>query len=270
LSEAGGEISDKRNIFMPEHLFKAVIFDLDGVVTNTAKLHTAAWKKAFDDYLQYRSQRDGTPFLEFTLEDYLAYVDGKPRYDGVKSFLESRDIHLPYGKPEDGKTDETVCGIGNSKNDAFRLVLEKNGVDVFETTVSLVRELKKNAIRVGVASSSKNCELVLKRAGLLEMFETRVDGVVSDELGLNGKPEADIFISAASNLGAAPSEAVVVEDAVSGVAAGRKGGFGLVLGIAREDNAADLRRNGADIVVKDLAEITLEEIDGWFARKLHT
>jgi beta-phosphoglucomutase family hydrolase len=251
-------------------LFKAVIFDLDGVVTDTAKLHTAAWKKAFDDYLQYRSRRDGTPFSEFTLEDYLTYVDGKPRYDGVKSFLESRDIHLPYGQPENGKADETICGIGNSKNDAFRLVLEKNGADIFETTVSLIRELKKNGIHVGVASSSKNCASVLKRAGLLDLFETRVDGVVSAELGLNGKPEADIFISAASNMGVAPSEAVVVEDAVSGVAAGRKGGFGLVSGIARKDNTDDLLQHGADIVVVDLAEITIEDIDAWFGRKIST
>ena len=251
------------------HHFKVVIFDLDGVVTNTAILHTAAWKKAFDSYLRYRSQRDGMPFLEFTLEDYLTYVDGKPRYDGVKSFLESRDIYLPYGQVEDGKTEETICGIGNSKNDAFRLVLETNGVDVFETTVFLIQELKKCGIHVGVASSSKNCESILKRAGLLELFETRVDGVISDELGLKGKPEADIFIQAALNLGASTLETVVVEDAVSGVSAGRKGGFGLVLGIAREDNAKDLLRNGADIVVKDLAEITIEDIDKWFACKSH-
>jgi beta-phosphoglucomutase family hydrolase len=254
---------------MPGHLFKAVIFDLDGVVTDTAKLHTTAWKKAFDDYLQYRSRRDGTPFTEFTLDDYLTYVDGKPRYDGVKSFLESRDINLPYGQPEDTKADETICGIGNSKNDAFRLVLEKNGADVFETTVSLIRELKKNGIHVGVASSSRNCESVLKRAGLLKLFETRVDGVVSAELGLNGKPEADIFLRAASNIGVAPSEAVVVEDAASGVAAGRKGGFGLVLGIAREDNADELLQDGADMVLKDLAEISIEDMDEWFARRPH-
>ncbi len=249
------------------HYFKAVIFDLDGVVTNTATLHTAAWKKAFDDYLLYWSQKHGAPFSEFKLKDYLMYVDGKPRYDGVRSFLESRDIHLPYGNVEDGKTDETICGIGNSKNDAFRLILEASGVDVFETTVSLIRGLKKKGIRVGVASSSKNCESILKRAGLLDLFETRVDGVVSDELGLKGKPEADIFIQAALNLGATPSETVVVEDATSGVAAGRKGEFGLVFGIAREENAEDLLRNGADIVVKDLAEITIEDIDEWFACK---
>jgi beta-phosphoglucomutase family hydrolase len=251
------------------HFFKAVIFDLDGVVTNTATLHTAAWKKAFDGYLTYRSQREGVPFSEFTQEEYLKYVDGKPRFEGVKSFLESREIHLPYGQTWDSKADETVCGIGNSKNDAFRFVLEKNGVDVFETTLSLIRKLKKNSIHVGVASSSKNCESILEKAGLLEIFETRVDGLVSEELDLKGKPEADIFIRAASNMGVTPSESAIVEDATSGVAAGRKGGFGLILGIAREDNYADLLQHGADIVVADLDEITIEEIDEWFGRKYH-
>jgi beta-phosphoglucomutase family hydrolase len=245
--------------------FDAVIFDLDGVITKTALVHSAAWKKMFDGYLRERESKDGEPFREFTIkDDYLPYVDGKPRYKGVESFLASRGINIPFGDPSDDPGKETVCGIGNRKNIAFNEALKSDGVQVYDSTVSLIHRLKQEGIRVGVASSSKNCRQVLETAGLLDLFETRVDGEVSAELGLKGKPEPDIFTVAADNLGVSYDRAVVVEDAVSGVEAGKKGNFGLVLGIAREENEKELYANGADIVVKDIAEIGFEGIDHWF------
>ena len=253
---------------MQKHKVQAVIFDLDGVITKTALVHSQAWKKMFDDYLKYREQKYGEPFKEFTREDYLAYVDGKPRYDGVKSFLESRGIHLPYGSPEDTPDKETVCGLGNRKNEAFNEVLNKNGVQIYEPIVKFLDELKKEGIKIGVASSSKNCENILKVAGLSDYFETRVDGVVSAELGLKGKPEPDIFITAAKNLGCDPAYSVVVEDAVSGVAAGKKGNFGLVLGVARENNAQGLWQNGADLVIENFENFGVEQLDEWFEEKM--
>jgi len=245
--------------------FDAVIFDLDGVITKTALVHSAAWKKMFDGYLRERESKYGEPFREFTLKnDYLPYVDGKPRYKGVESFLQSRGILIPYGDPSDEPGKETVCGIGNRKNIAFNEALKSDGVQVYKSTLALIHRLKEEGVRVGVASSSKNCRQVLETAGLLDLFETRVDGEVSAELGLKGKPEPDIFTVAADNLGVTYDRSVVVEDAVSGVEAGRKGNFGLVLGIAREDNEKELYANGADIVVKDLAEISFESIGQWF------
>ncbi len=249
---------------MSSYAFDAVIFDLDGVITKTATVHSHAWKKMFDDYLKARVGKTGETFREFTKEDYLAYVDGKPRYDGVKSFLSSRNINIPFGMPEDTPDMETVCGLGNKKNEAFNEVLRNEGVETYPTTVSLMEELKKQGIHVGVASSSKNCEAVLKAAKLEHLVETRVDGVVSATLKLNGKPAPDIFLMAAKNLGVKVHRAVVVEDAVSGVAAGKNGNFGLVLGVAREDNAEALRQNGGDIVVNDLEETSIQKIDYWF------
>ncbi len=250
--------------------FEAVIFDLDGVITKTALVHSAAWKKMFDDYLLTREKRDGEKFQEFSHEkDYLPFVDGKPRYKGVASFLESRNIDIPFGDPADSPEMETICGLGNMKNKAFNDVLEKDGVEVYESTVALIHELKDKGIHVGVASSSKNCKAVLEKAGLLNLMETRVDGVVSAEIGLNGKPEPDIFTTAADNLGIPYDKAVVVEDAVSGVQAGKAGNFGLVLGIARENNLKELKVNGADIVVEDIAEIGFDGIVQWFDNGLN-
>lgn len=255
---------------MSNFSFDAVIFDLDGVITKTALVHSSAWKKMFDEYLLDREKKHGESFREFNHEkDYLPYVDGKPRYKGVESFLQSRGVKIPFGAPEDEPGKETVCGLGNRKNEAFNEVLERDGVQVYESTVALVRELKQKGIRVGVASSSKNCEAVLVRAGILDLFETRVDGVVSAELGLKGKPEPDIFTVAADNLGVTYDKSVVVEDAVSGVQAGSKGNFGLVLGIAREENEKELKLNGADIVVKDIAEIGFDGIVKWFAEGIN-
>ncbi|MBU1657283.1 MAG: beta-phosphoglucomutase family hydrolase, partial [Candidatus Omnitrophica bacterium] len=238
---------------MSQLSFDAVIFDLDGVVTKTALVHATAWKAVFDEYMHGREKTRGEPFREFTHEkDYLPYVDGKPRYEGVKSFLESRGIDLSYGDPEDAPEKETVCGIGNRKNIKFVEILEANGVEEYDSTVSFVKELQKKGIRIGVASSSKNCKYVLKAAGIEELFETRVDGEVSAQMGLKGKPEGDIFVTAAANIGARPARSVVVEDATSGVEAGRNGAFGLVIGIARENNTGELYKNGADVVVPDM------------------
>jgi len=236
--------------------FEAVIFDMDGVITKTALTHAAAWKKMFDDYLRKREAEHGEPFAEFThANDYLPYVDGKPRYKGVQSFLESRGINIPFGDPSDAAGIETVCGLGNQKNTAFNEVLEMEGVEVYPSTIALLYELKKAGIKLGVASSSKNCKPVLERVDLLGIFDVRVDGVVSAEMDLHGKPEPDIFTTACDILGVKYAKAIVVEDAVSGVQAGKKGNFGFTLGIARENNRKELEDAGADFVVEDLEEI---------------
>jgi len=247
--------------------FDAVIFDLDGVITKTALVHASAWKKMFDDYMLTREERFGETFREFThAGDYLPYVDGKPRYKGVASFLESRGIDIPFGDPSDDSEAETVCGLGNSKNIMFNQVLDEEGVEVYKSTVEILHGLKEAGVRIGVASSSKNCLPVLEKAGLVDFFETRVDGVVSAEIGLNGKPEPDIFTTACDNLGVEYHRSVVVEDAVSGVQAGRKGNFGFTLGLARENNIRELLIGGADIVVEDMAEIGLDGINAWFEK----
>jgi len=250
------------------HSFDAVIFDLDGVVTKTAVVHAASWKAMFDEYMRLREERDGEPFKEFTHEeDYLPYVDGKPRYKGVQSFLESRGIHIDFGEADDIPGKETVCGLGNRKNVKFTEMLKEKGAEVYQTTVDLIRDLKAKGVRIGVASSSKNCQYILQSTGLEDLFETRVDGVVSVELGLKGKPEGDIFVRAAENVGVRPNRAIVVEDAVSGVQAGVNGGFGLVIGVARENNEDELKSNGADVVITDFAGVTTEMIEEWFCQK---
>jgi beta-phosphoglucomutase family hydrolase len=235
--------------------FEAVVFDLDGVITKTAVTHAAAWKKMFDEYLKKREKKHNEPFSEFTQSDYLAFVDGKPRYNGVASFLESREINLPWGAPEDNIDAETVCGLGNRKNEAFHEVLKRDGAEVYPSSEKLLFELKEAGVKLGVASSSKNCKAVLETVNLLHLFEARVDGVVSAELGLKGKPEPDIFTKACEILKAKSEYSIVVEDAVSGVQAGAKGKFGLTLGVAREGNAKELKKNGADYVVNDLEDV---------------
>lgn len=249
-------------------IFEAVIFDMDGVITKTALTHAAAWKKMFDEYLKKREAEHGEKFVEFThAGDYLPYVDGKPRYKGVADFLESRGIKIPYGDFTDSPGTETICGLGNRKNEAFNEVLELEGVEVYPSTVALLDELKKAGIKLGVASSSKNCKPVLERVNLLDVFDVRVDGVVSAELGLQGKPEPDIFTTACDVAGVNYANAIVVEDAVSGVQAGKKGSFGLTLGIARENNRKELEENGADFVVEDLEEIGgMEGLNELFSR----
>jgi len=248
--------------------FEAVIFDLDGVITQTALVHARAWKQTFDLYLRNREEKLNETFVEFThASDYLPFVDGKPRYEGVASFLESRKINLPYGTTEDIPEEESICGLGNLKNKIFNEILEKDGIKVYPGTIELIMDLKSRGIKIGLASSSKNSNKVLETAGILNLFQVRIDGVVSAELGLKGKPEPDIFRTACTQLNAEYSRSVVVEDAVSGVRAGSMGNFGLIIGVARENNEAELSANGADIVVKDLEEVSFESINNFFKPK---
>jgi HAD superfamily hydrolase (TIGR01509 family) len=254
---------------MNAHHFNAVIFDLDGVITDTSATHSAAWKQMFDEFLKSHAERTKTPFREFTHEnDYLPYVDGKPRYQGVESFLASRGIELPFGDPDDEAGKLTVCGLGNRKNDLFNQSIKKGKINVYQSTVDFIRQLRTEGIRVGVASSSKNAKTVLETVGVLGLIETLVDGVVSAELGLKGKPQADIFTKACDNLGVFYDHAVIVEDAIPGVQAGQNGGFGLVIGVAREENSLELKLNGADLVVKDLAELDIQQIENWLTKRL--
>ncbi len=250
-------------------MLKGVIFDLDGVVTGTAKIHSLAWESMFNSFLKEYAETNNEPFIPFDpAADYLGYVDGKPRMEGVKSFLESRDIELPFGEIDDVPEMPTICGLGNRKNEVFTEILIKEGPEVFQSTVEFIQELKSRGIRIGIASSSRNCKLILELAKLEDLFETRVDGEVSLELGLKGKPNPDIFTSAADNLGLHPHDCVVVEDAISGVQAGAAGNFGLVLGIAREIEGMRLQEEGADVVVRDLGEISVDEIFEWFEKDL--
>jgi trehalose 6-phosphate phosphatase len=237
----------------------AAVFDLDGVVTFTARVHAAAWKELFDHYL--RSSKAGKEFQRFTMDDYHRYVDGRPRYDGVQTFLRSRGIELPHGKPSDPSGAETVCGLGNHKDELFRAKLQQMGVETDFAAVRLIRALRSSGVHVGVASSSKNTTLVLERVKLTDLFEAQVDGVVSERLGLKGKPHPDIFLTCLELLGADDAfPAMVVEDAVAGVEAGRAGGFGLVLGVDRGGNAEPLRRNGADWVIDDFAKLSVRDV----------
>jgi beta-phosphoglucomutase-like phosphatase (HAD superfamily) len=234
---------------------------MDGVITDTASVHAASWKQAFDTYLRSREGLSRQPFKEFTSADYLAYVDGRPRYSGVEAFLKSRGIELPRGTPNDPPTSETVCGLGNRKNVIFNQIIDRDGVRTFDSTVSLAREMCRRGIKIGLATSSYNSEEVLGRTGVPRLFATVVDGAESARRGLRGKPEPDIFSAAAADLGVPNDQAIVIEDAVSGVQAGAKGGFAFVIGIAREGNALELRENGADVVVRDLSETSIEQIN---------
>ncbi len=236
-------------------MYDAVIFDLDGVITKTAVTHSKAWKKTFDEFLQKKTKPGSKAFEEFTQEDYLNYVDGKPRYKGVASFLDSRNINLAWGTQEDDPSKETICGLGNRKNQYFLEILKREGAEVYSSTKNILLELRKAGTKLGVASSSKNCKAVLEAVGMLSFFQARVDGIVSAKLNLQGKPEPDIFTKTCEMLDTKPSLSIVVEDAVSGVQAGAKGGFGLTLGIARKENTTELLQNGADFVISDFAEI---------------
>jgi len=242
--------------------FDAVIFDMDGVITDTASVHASAWKQTFDAYLRSHEHVLRQPFNEFTSADYLAYVDGRPRYKGVQAFLKSRGINLDYGSPGDKPGRETICGLGNQKNSLFNRLLE-DGVKVFDSSIALVRNLRLNGIKVGLATSSRNGAAILSTTGTAILFDTVVDGNVSERLGLKGKPEPDIFIAAADNLRVPYRRTVVVEDAATGVRAGAAGGFALVIGIARSNNAGELYDHGADVVVRDLAEASVDQIDHW-------
>jgi beta-phosphoglucomutase family hydrolase len=232
------------------------LFDLDGVLTQTAKVHAAAWKEMFDEYLRARAERTGEAFVAFDAgDDYDEYVDGKPRYDGVRSFLESRGIELPDGSPDDPPSAETVDGLGNRKNELVLKLIERDGVDAYEGSVRYVTAARDAGLRRAVVSSSTNCRDVLEAAGIIDLFEEIVDGNVAREHGLKGKPAPDTFLAGARALGVEAAKATVFEDAVAGVEAGHAGQFGFVVGVDRVDHADALRTHGADVVVKDLAEL---------------
>ena len=232
------------------------LFDLDGVLTKTAKVHAAAWKEMFDVYLRRRAQRQGAEFVPFDpVADYDRYVDGKPRYEGVQSFLESRGIGLPRGEPSDPPDAETVDGLGNRKNEIVLRLIRERGVEAYEGSVRYLRAARDAGLRRAVVSSSTNCRDVLAAAGIEELFEVRIDGVVAEREHLRGKPAPDTFLAAAQRLDAAPAAAVVFEDALAGVEAGRAGDFGCVVGVDRTGQADALREHGADVVVSDLAEL---------------
>ena len=236
--------------------YDAVLFDLDGVITDTANIHAACWKQMFDAYLQQRAAERGEPFRPFEIAtDYRLYVDGKPRFDGVRDFLTSRGIQLPEGSPDDPPQAETVGGLGNRKNDLVNKVIEEGGVESYEGSVKLIHQLRHQGFKIAVVTSSQNCEAVLKAAKLDTLFEVRVDGNTIRAQHLAGKPAPDTFLAAARRLGVEPARAVVVEDAISGVQAGRNGHFGLVIGVARKGNAEELRQQGAHLVVNDLGAL---------------
>jgi beta-phosphoglucomutase family hydrolase len=255
-SKAGASPKDEA------HKLDAVIFDLDGVVTNTAAVHARAWKRLFDDYLRKRADQAGEAFKPFEIgSDYPRYVDGKRREDGVRSFLASRDIELPDGEPDDPPTAETVRGLGKLKDGYFLKDLEANGVETYPSTVALIERLKANDVLVALVSASRNVKSVLAGAGLSDLFEVKVDGLVADEMKLPGKPQPDTFLEAAKRLHVEASQAAIVEDALSGVEAGRSGNFGLVIGVNRTGQAEALQEHGADVVVDDLGDLPKEVLN---------
>ena len=244
----------------------AVIFDLDGVVTDTASIHAAAWAAMFNDFLQRRQASDDEDHSPFTDDDYRHFVDGKARGDGVTDFLASRGISLPPGSATDS-TEVTISGLGERKQEIFLETLHA-GVPVFESTVVLVRKLADTGVAVGVYSSSRNCERILKDAGLGDLFSVRVDGVAAQDLGLPGKPDPAVLLEATRRLGAVPERSVVIEDAEAGVEAGSRGGFALVIGVDRTGHAEELRRHGADVVVPDLADVAVRKGDKQMCRRM--
>jgi beta-phosphoglucomutase family hydrolase len=238
-------------IGLPEHV-TACLFDLDGVLTGTAELHRAAWKETFDEFLE---RRDGTGFRGFTETDYNDYVDGRPRFDGVRSFLASRNIALPEGDPNAPPSDETVQGVGNRKNQLVQEIIAKRGVSPFPGSVRYLEAAKRAGLRIGVVTSSANGRAVLDAADLSRFVEARIDGVVIAERDLAGKPAPDSFLAGAEALGVTPAQAAVFEDALSGVQAAKAGHFGYVVGVDRVGQADRMRTYGADVVVTDLAEL---------------
>jgi beta-phosphoglucomutase family hydrolase len=252
--ESADPAARPRRVGLPPHI-RAALFDLDGVLTETATVHAAAWKEMFDEYLRQRAEERGEAFDPFSLDDYLRFVDGKRREDGVRSFLESRGILLPEGEPGDPGSATTVHGLGNRKNELIQRVLREQGVQPFAGARPYVEAVRDAGLRRAVVSSSANAGAFLQSSGLAPLFETVVDGTVAARDHLAGKPAPDMFVAAGRRLGVAPAEAAVFEDALAGVQAGRAGGFGAVVGIGTGDHAEALRREGADAVVGDLREL---------------
>jgi beta-phosphoglucomutase family hydrolase len=236
-------------------MIDAVVFDMDGVITDTASVHRLAWKRMFDGVLAEAAERTGTPLRPFDDQDYYQHVDGKLRQDGVASVLASRGIALDFGSVDDPPDRDTVWGLANRKNRDFTETIAQSGVVAFPSSVALVRSLQEHGVGTAIISASRNCALILRAAGIGDLFPVRVDGIEAERLGLPGKPSPAVFLEAARRLGAQPARAVVVEDALAGVAAGRAGGFGLVVGVDRTGEAEALMAHGADVVVDDLAQL---------------
>jgi beta-phosphoglucomutase family hydrolase len=241
----------------------ACLFDMDGVVTQTAVVHAAAWKEMFDDFLRQHAESTGTEFVPFDPHaDYDAYVDGKPRLDGTRSFLQSRGIDLPEGSPDDPPGTHTIYGLSNRKNDLVLAKLAADGVQVYDGTVTYIRSVRDKGMSTAIVSSSANTQQVLESAGLAGLFDVRVDGVVAKQRGLRGKPAPDTYLAAAEALKVPASHAVVFEDALAGVEAGRAGHFALVVGVDRVGQAAELKEHGADVVVQDVADLLSQNGQG--------
>jgi beta-phosphoglucomutase family hydrolase len=235
---------------------RGCLFDLDGVLTRTAQVHDAAWKELFDAFLRQRAAETGQQFVPFDpVGDYDEYVDGKPRAEGTRSFLRSRNIDLPEGSADDPPAASTVSGLGNRKNEIVLKLMREQGVRTYEGSIRYVRAAKQAGLRRAVVSSSTNCAEVLAAAGIADLFEERIDGIVAQRDHLNGKPAPDTFLAGARALGLEPAAAAVFEDALAGVAAGRAGGFGFVVGVDRVGQANELREHGADVVVTDLDDL---------------
>ncbi len=240
---------------LPEKV-RACLFDLDGVLTDTASVHTKAWKEMFDAFLKERAEKSGDEFVPFDpATDYREYVDGKPREDGVRSFLQSRGIELPDGSPDDPDDADTVYGLGNRKNEMFQKILHDDGVEVFEGSRRYLEAVSEAGLGVAVVSSSANTRDILEVTGLQRYVQQRVDGITLRKEHIAGKPAPDSYLRGAELLGVGADAAAVFEDAISGVQAGRAGNFGFVVGVDRVGQADELRHNGADVVVEDLAEL---------------
>jgi beta-phosphoglucomutase family hydrolase len=249
------QLKQRQRLGLPR-LVRACLFDLDGVLTETANLHAAAWKRMFDAHLRGRADRTGEPIAAFDLRiDYDAYVDGKPRFDGVREFLASRGLTLPEGTPSDPPDAQTVHGLGNRKNELVLDLLRREGIDAYPGSLRYLRTANAAQVRLAVVSASTNTSNILDAVGIGNLFEVCVDGRTAAEQGLRGKPAPDTFLAAARALAVEPPDAAVFEDALAGVAAGRAGGFGVIVGVDRVGHAAALREQGADLVVSDLADL---------------
>jgi beta-phosphoglucomutase family hydrolase len=233
----------------------ACLFDLDGVLTRTAVVHARAWKETFDAFLEARARQSGEEFVPFESSDYDRYVDGRPRLDGTRNFLRSRGIELPEGDPSDRPDAPTIHGVSNAKNQRVLELLAEGKIETYDGSIEYVRRARQHGLRTAVVSSSANTAQVLEAAGIADLFDARIDGVVAMERGLEGKPAPDTFLAGAEALGAAPDQAAVFEDALAGVEAGRAGKFAVVVGVDRVGQAEALKAHGADVVVKDLSEL---------------
>jgi beta-phosphoglucomutase family hydrolase len=239
--------------------YDAVLLDMDGVITDTASIHASCWKIMFDEFLEKWATRNTEPFQSFDIDrDYKLHVDGKPRYEGVRDFLKSRGIVLPEGTAEDSPSEETVCGLGNQKNELVNERISSSGIEAYAGTVAFLRCVRTKGLKTAVVTSSQNCRSVLRAANVEHLFDACIDGDVLTKQALAGKPAPDSFLKAAEMLGAVPARTVVIEDALSGIQAAVRGRFGLVIGVARRGNAEELKAQGAHEVVNDLAEFVPE------------